>query len=248
MQAHDETAEQQVPQRQSGGVRRDLAPVRISATEQPKVVGSTNVLALQRTVGNRAVGRLLSVQARGGADPEQREDAVPGRQATDDQHIAAPVDPAAGGTGDGGARGRSATTPAAIAPPPLSEAPKVATSSAAGPTPVTPTRTPPAGGLGDAAPALLAAAPVTAAQPYPVGFPGVPGASWLPPGTLTAMMTELGGPANATRDVLELTRPIPGLGMLTGAVSDGIGLYTDLQNFKGVDAPFSEAVSVGRDS
>jgi hypothetical protein len=55
-------------------------------------------------------------------------------------------------------------------------------------------------------------------------------------------------PNNVVRAFLEMTRPVPGMGIFTGMVADGINTYQDLSGISEEDAPYTKATVAIRDA
>jgi len=62
-----------------------------------------------------------------------------------------------------------------------------------------------------------------------------------------AFLEQFDNPLNIARTFLEVSRPIPVLGLFTGMAADGINMYQDLDSISKEDAPFTKGAIVFRD-
>ncbi len=235
-----------------------------------------SILFLQHAIGNEAVGRGLGSAAaftpgRSVSRPPavvQRQPRRPGEP--DDDRLDGGTATLPGGTlaaPNAGSAGAPAAPPGGRPPPPAGAtpppaptapgAPRAGASPPAGPAPSGRSSGPaaPTGGAGGPSPATGArpAGPTGVATPTPDGRPaGLPanavgnitrnnpssGIDWA------AFFQGTGG--NLARSGLEITRLVPGWGLLGGAAADAINIYQDMTAVPYEDAPITEKLVMVR--
>jgi hypothetical protein len=217
--------------------------------------GPDDMMAMQRTAGNRAAVQLL------------RE----GAQRIPDTDTATPADTAAAGPmnspgppGSAGAAGIGAPPGAgggAPNPPPGSgngaptpKGPPVGQRKAADKAASAAGTTPDGPGGGGAGPVGSGSGSPDTAAPTGSKPATTPGAGGTTPANARSgtdwanFFNQNSDAVNMWRAFLEITRPIPGLGILTGLGADALNTGSDLAAMEKVDEPFTEGVVILRDS